>query len=139
MTREPEPYDREWIVDQMEALLWDERTGGPDLSEWRTLPYKALAQQLAFLAETLIGSGALDGDARARVALAIHAGRRSDQDRRIAAIVDKARELGPEAGTRDTVAGALGRADEWGEPQSDYRRDVRKAGGWEAIRRAAGF
>ena len=63
-------------------------------------------------------------------------GRRSKRGTRIAAIVDAAAEMGPDA-TRDRVAQALNRADEDDKPQSDYKRDVRLAGGWSAILRRA--
>jgi hypothetical protein len=61
-------------------------------------------------------------------------GRPPEQEARIRAIVDAARDLGQGA-TRDRVAAALGRVDEWGEPHSDYKRDVSDAGGFEEIRR----
>lgn len=61
-----------------------------------------------------------------------HVGRPSEQDERIAAIVAKVAELGAGA-TRQAVAIALNRVDEYGELRTDYKRDVRKAGGWPAI------
>lgn len=62
--------------------------------------------------------------------------RPSEQEVRIQAIVAATAELGGGA-SRDRVADALGRSDEWGEPNSDYKRDVAAAGGFEAIRRRA--
>ena len=62
--------------------------------------------------------------------------RPAERDARIQAIVDAARELG-DAATRNRVAEVLGRSDEQGVANSDYKRDVREAGGWAAIRRRA--
>lgn len=65
-------------------------------------------------------------------------GRPSEREERIAAIVAAAEELGPLA-TREKVAQRLGRVAEFGELRSDYKEDVRVAGGWQEIRRLAGL
>jgi hypothetical protein len=70
--------------------------------------------------------------ARARAEL----GRPSEADERLEAIVAAIRDVGPSA-TRLRVAQVLGRVDEWDVERSDYRRDVRDAGGWRAIVRRA--
>jgi hypothetical protein len=66
------------------------------------------------------------------------AGRPSEADERIAAIVAAAKEIGPSA-TRLRVAEVLGRVDMWGTERSAYKADVRRAGGWRGVRRQAGF
>ena len=62
---------------------------------------------------------------------------------RIEAIIAKAREIGEGVGahaaTKRRVAGALGRVNEWGDPTSDYSRDVKAHGGWAAIKQSAGL
>lgn len=62
-------------------------------------------------------------------------GRRSEQEGRIEAIVQAVRAG---ASTRLLAAHAVGRVDEWGQERSDYRRDIRAAGGWNGILRRAG-
>jgi hypothetical protein len=59
-------------------------------------------------------------------------------EQRIEEIVTTAAEIGDGA-TRDVVARRLERADEWGVPHSDFKRDVRAAGGWEVVKRRAGI
>lgn len=65
-------------------------------------------------------------------------GRTSERDARIAAIIEAAHRFGVGA-TRDGIAAELGRLDEWGEPRSDFKRDVKAAGGWAEIRKRAGL
>jgi hypothetical protein len=72
--------------------------------------------------------------ARARAEL----GRPSEAGERLEAIVNAVRDTGTSA-TRLRVGQILGRVDEWNVERSDYRRDVRDAGGWRAIKRRAGF
>ena len=60
-------------------------------------------------------------------------GRWSEQGARIAGIIDKAAEL-IDTATRLSVAQALGRVTDDGlEPASQYKEDVRAAGGWAEI------
>jgi len=62
----------------------------------------------------------------------------SGQDARIQAIIEAARDLGEGAAKRDRVAAQLGRVDPWDQkPNSDFKRDVRAAGGWREVRRLA--
>lgn len=63
-------------------------------------------------------------------------GRPSERDERTRAIVEAIRAAGPGA-TRDAIAAALGRVDEWGQASSHYKADVRAAGGWVALKRQA--
>ena len=66
------------------------------------------------------------------------AGRPSEKEERIAMIVEEARRRG-RAATLQGTAQTLGRAGRWGEPQSDFKRDVKDAGGWLAIKKRAGL
>jgi hypothetical protein len=70
-------------------------------------------------------------------------GRPGEQTERIESIIAKARELGGDLGadsvTNRRVARELGRVNEWGEPTSDYNRDVKAHGGWAAVRHSAGI
>lgn len=59
-------------------------------------------------------------------------GRRSERDVRLAAIVDAINELGGSA-TREEVAASRGRVTKWGELQTDFKDDVRAAGGWHKV------
>jgi hypothetical protein len=62
----------------------------------------------------------------------------SRQPERIAAIIAKWRELGPDA-TLERIAQSLGRIGEWGELPGDFKRDVRAAGGRDGIKRKARY
>ena len=64
------------------------------------------------------------------------AGRPSELADRIAEIVRTAADIGP-AATRQAVAERLGRVDSEQVMHGSYKRDVRDAGGWLAIRRRA--
>lgn len=66
------------------------------------------------------------------------AGRRSEQSERIGDIIERCREMGA-ACTKRGVAASLGRVNDDGEPTSPFNRDVKAAGKWAAIRRAAGL
>ena len=70
-------------------------------------------------------------------------GRPPEDADRIEAIIAKAKELGQVDGanvaTKRRVARELERVNEWGDPTSDYNRDVRAHGGWAAIKQSAGL
>jgi hypothetical protein len=68
------------------------------------------------------------------VALPLRPGRPSERAQRIQAIVEAIRSGAP---TRRLAAQQLGRVNRWGEETSDFRRDVRAAGGMDRIRRLA--
>ncbi len=63
--------------------------------------------------------------------LPLRPGRPSEQAQRIQAIVEAVRNGAP---TKRLVAQQLGRVDQWGGETSDFKRDVRAAGGMNRIR-----
>jgi hypothetical protein len=73
---------------------------------------------------------------RALFGLLSSLGHPPELEERITAMVDAVR-----AGATSRVAAGrlLGRVNQWGFPQSDYKRDISAAGGWEAIKRRAGM
>jgi hypothetical protein len=105
----------------------------PDLTiSWPNGPKAMLVSDVGLLASDPTAQWAV----RALLGLLARVGHPPGLEERIAAMVDAVR-----AGATSRVAAGrmLGRVNQWGFPQSDYKRDISAAGGWASIKRRAGI
>ena len=133
LLREPPSSPRQFAGTVVVAeLSWSGDTL-PDLTiAWRNGPDAPVVNDVGRLASDRTAQWAV----RALYGLLASIGQPPGLEERIAAMVDAVR-----AGATSRVAAGqvLGRVNQWGFPQSDYKRDISAAGGWEAIKRRAGI
>jgi hypothetical protein len=114
------PVDSNWMEIRARSLAGNERVIG----------------RLSFAGNNARAQDALEGYLQELVLAdtPLRPGRPSEREERIGAIVQ---EVVNGHSTRLGAAQALGRVDEWGIEGSDYKKDVRAAGGWKAIKARA--